>query len=266
MVLPYFAGKGRLAVRIAACLWEYVSAHGSINGYAEPFAGMFRVGLRVLAMDTNTRISSVHVNDTNVDAHLFWDALLCKGWLPRAHPLTKSSWLKWKRRKPSAQRTFYGHHLGFRGGMFNMLYTRHNTTASLQSVRTRSQRARSVIRSQGRRTVKVTSLDVRFQYHEPIMQYNNTLIYCDPPYVGLTFHGWDEEDEAALWRALHLWARPKHGNLVFLSSHRKLCAKTNGLRVTQLFKLSIGCAGHSLSINSDKHVLHMEYLYKVECL
>ena len=53
------------------------------------------------------------------------------------------------------------------------------------------------------------------------MDYKNTIIYCDPPYVATAFRAkkiWDKEKEKKLWNTIKKWLHPSKNNIVILSN------------------------------------------------
>ena len=49
------------------------------------------------------------------------------------------------------------------------------------------------------------------------LDYKNTIIYCDPPYVATAFRAkkiWDKEKEKKLWNTIKKWLEPSKNNMI----------------------------------------------------
>ena len=258
MVLRYFAGKSRLAHRITQCIVAALRHNKGVSCYAEPFAGMFRVGTNICK--THHNFSDFHLNDSNTDVFEFWKSLLLTEWLPDATPLTPQEYTEWKQsRNISAQRTFYGYQLSHRGTFFSGKLPRalYNKQQSLQGTRRRARDIKCLFQaSQGQ--IRVTCVDVL----TASLEYTNTVVFCDPPYLGTTNHGWNEASERTFWLILEQWADQKLNNLIFVSSNRVLPRVIGLLRTRRLFAVGIGGNGQPQKDTDVPHH-HVEYLYRV---
>lgn len=259
MVLRYFAGKSRLAHRITKCIVAALKYNKGVTCYAEPFAGMFRVGTNICR--TQHTLSDFHLNDNNADVYVFWKTLLSTKWLPDTTPLTARQYTEWKQsRKISAQRTFYGYQLSHRGTFFSGTVpgALHNKQRSLQGTRARAEDIKRFFQASNKR-ISVTDVDV---LTTSSLKYKNTVVYCDPPYFGTTNNGWNRDSECAFWRRIEQWTLSELNNIVFVSSNRILPRTVGVLHTRQLFAIGISVNGHPQKC-TDNSYHHMEYLYRV---
>lgn len=260
MVLRYFAGKSRLAHRITKCIVAALRRHKGVTCYAEPFAGMFRVGTNICR--TQHTLSDFHLNDNNANVYVFWKTLLLTKWLPDTTPLTARQYTKWKQsREISAQRTFYGYQLSHRGTFFSGTVpgALHNKQRSLQGTRARAEAIKRLFQA-SKKDIRVTDVDVLTTTTS--LKYTNTVVYCDPPYLDTTNNGWNRASECAFWLRLEQWTLSELNNIVFVSCNRILPRTIGVLRTRQLFAIGISANGQPRNC-ADNSYHHMEYLYRV---
>jgi len=183
MPLPYHAGKSKLAKTISKMVYKKAEENPSIQNYAEPFSGMARVGIRVMEDDKNKVFNKYIFTDVNPTISVLFKALK-KGWLPTITPITQKKWESYKKnKKPSAQKSFVGYTLGFGGQYFGGKNVRtekkshggKNFAANyLKSKKKYLKRLQPYFKSS------------KFVYKEKSvfeLDYKDTIIYCDPPYV-----------------------------------------------------------------------------------
>jgi site-specific DNA-adenine methylase len=218
MVLRYAAGKGRLAAKIAKAIQimlqkeEVVPTH-----YAEPFSGMFRVGLALLETTMRNQLCQLSMNDVNPDVYVFWKEMANTTWLPNTETLTTCQWIRWKKKQtPSAQRTFYGLSLSYHGTIFDLVkpHPHYNTPKRMATLLRRVRRAKEMLRAV---SVAVTNQPA------DTLDFKNTLIYSDPPYYNAKNNGWSKEKESHFWDVtVPRWLSTGSGNIVLVSTMHKV--------------------------------------------
>ena len=84
----------------------------------------------------------------------------------------------------------------------------------------------------------------KFSYKEKSvfdLDYKNTIIYCDPPYVATAFRAkkiWDKEKEKNFWNTIKKWLEPSKNNIVILSNSKRT-NKMKGLRVKKIYDADV---------------------------
>ena len=239
MPLPYHAGKAFLAKTISNIIHEKVKENPTIKNYAEPFSGMQRVGIQVMVDDKNKVFKKYYFSDVIPRISVFFKALH-KGWLPNTKSITQEKWEKYKRNdKNTAQKTFVGYTLGFAGQYFGG-----SKPAANKPPDANTQDWTSLVLKRKKEYIK--SLQPYFKSSKYVykeksvfdMDYKNTIIYCDPPYVATAFRAkkiWDKEKEKKLWNTIKKWLEPSKNNIVILSNSKRT-AKVRGLRIKKIYE------------------------------
>jgi len=238
MPLPYHAGKSKLAKTISKMVYKKVEENPSIKNYAEPFSGMARVGIQVMEDDKNKVFKKYIFSDVNPTITVLFKALK-KGWLPKLENITQKKWESYKKnKKPSAQKSFVGYTLGFGGQYFGG-----------KQVRTEKRShggknfATNYMKSKKKylKGLQPYFTSSKFVYKEKSvfdLDYKNTIIYCDPPYVSTAFRAkkiWNKEKEKKLWNTINKWLEPSKNNIVILSNSKRT-NKMKGLRVKKIYE------------------------------
>tara|TARA_B110000003_G_scaffold25660_1_gene24374 strand:+ start:16025 stop:17089 length:1065 start_codon:yes stop_codon:yes gene_type:complete len=238
MPLPYHAGKSKLAKTISKMVYKKVEENPSIKNYAEPFSGMARVGIQVMEDDKNKVFKKYIFSDVNPTITVLFKALK-KGWLPKLENITQKKWESYKKNKNlSAQKSFVGYTLGFGGQYFGG-----------KNVRTEKRShggknfATNYMKSKKKylKGLQPYFKSSKFMYKEKSvfdLDYKNTIIYCDPPYVATAFRAkkiWDKEKEKKLWNTIKKWLEPSKNNIVILSNSKRT-NKMKGLRVKKIYE------------------------------
>lgn len=239
MPLPYHAGKAFLAKTISNIIHEKVKENPTIKNYAEPFSGMQRVGIQVMLDDKNKVFKKFYFSDVIPRISVFFKALH-KGWLPNTKSITQEKWEKYKKNdKNTAQKTFVGYTLGFAGQYFGGSKPAANKPADANTLDWTSlvlKRKKQYIKS-----LQPYFKSSKYVYKEKSvfdMDYKNTIIYCDPPYVATAFRAkkiWDKEKEKKLWNTIKKWLEPSKNNIVILSNSKRT-AKVRGLRIKKIYE------------------------------
>jgi site-specific DNA-adenine methylase len=252
MPLPYHAGKSKLAKTISKMVYKKAEENPSIKNYAEPFSGMGRVGIKVMEDDKNKVFKKYYFTDVNPTISVLFKALK-KGWLPKLENITQEKWESYKKnKKPSAQKSFVGYTLGFGGQYFGG-----------KNVRTEK-------RSHGGKNFAVNYMKSKKKYLKELQPYfksskfsykeksvfdldfKDTIIYCDPPYVSTVFRAkkiWNKEKENKFWNTIKKWLEPSKNNIVILSNSKRT-NKMKGLRVKKIYEDDVGYG--SWKANSKK--------------
>ena len=236
MPLPYHAGKSKLAKHIAKIVFNKVQENPSIKNYAEPFSGMARVGIKVMEDDRNKVFNKYYFYDVNPTISVLFNALK-KGWLPKVEDMTQKKWEAYKKnKKPSAQKSFVGYTLGFGGQYFGGKHVR------LEKRYKGDNFASNYMKNKKEylKKLKPYFTSSKFIYKEKSvfdLDFKNTIIYCDPPYVATKFRSkkiWDKEKEKKFWNMVKKWLEPSKNNIVILSNSKRTI-KTNGLRIKKIY-------------------------------
>jgi len=241
MPLPYHAGKSKLAKTISKMVYKKAEENPSIKNYAEPFSGMARVGIQVMEDDKNKVFKKYIFSDVNPTITVLFKALK-KGWLPKTGAITQKKWESYKKnKKPSAQKSFVGYTLGF-GGQY---LGGSKPCANKHSVKTHSVTDWTEIMLKRKKKylkgLQPYFKSSKFMYKEKSvfdLDYKDTIIYCDPPYVATAFRAkkiWDKEKEKKLWDTIKKWLEPSKNNIVILSNSKRT-NKTKGLRVKKIYE------------------------------
>ena len=242
MPLPYHAGKSKLAKTISKMVYKKAEENPSIKNYAEPFSGMGRVGIKVMEDDKNKVFKKYYFTDVNPTISVLFKALK-KGWLPKLENITQEKWESYKKnKKPSAQKSFVGYTLGFGGQYFGG-----------KNIRTEK-------RSHGGKNFAVNYMKSKKKYLKELQPYfksskfsykeksvfdldfKDTIIYCDPPYVSTVFRAkkiWNKEKEKKFWNTIKKWLEPSKNNIVILSNSKRT-NKMKGLRVKKIYEDDVG--------------------------
>ena len=239
MPLPYHAGKAFLAKTISSIIHKKIEENPSIKNYAEPFSGMQRVGIQVMVDDKHKVFKKYYFSDVIPRISVFFKALH-KGWLPNTRAITQKKWESYKKNnKPSAQKTFIGYTLGFAGQYFGG-----SKPAANKPPDAKTEEWTSIVLKRKKEYIK--SLQPYFKSSKYVykeksvfdMDYKNTIIYCDPPYVATAFRAkkiWDKEKEKKLWNTIKKWLHPSKNNIVILSNSKRT-AKVKGLRIKKIYE------------------------------
>lgn len=239
MPLPYHAGKAFLAKTISSIIHKKIEENPSIKNYAEPFSGMQRVGIQVMVDDKDKVFKKYYFSDVIPRISVFFKALH-NGWLPNTRAVTQKKWESYKKNnKPSAQKTFIGYTLGFAGQYFGGSKPAANKPPDAKT----EEWTRIVLK---RKKEYIKSLQPYFKSSKYVykeksvfdMDYKNTIIYCDPPYVATAFRAkkiWDKEKEKKLWNTIKKWLHPSKNNIVILSNSKRT-AKVKGLRIKKIYE------------------------------
>ena len=160
---------------------------------------------------------------------------------------------------PSAQRTFYGYFLGFggsflRGSVPNPAY---NNPCHLSRVRERVARAKGYLQQNH---VSVQQQDAN------TCVFRNTVIYCDPPYMGVgvtnSATSWNQANEKVFWQTVRRWVERRNNNIVLVSCMVRP-PRQPGLRLIQLWCASFRARGHMTVQTDRKGTYRAEYVFKV---
>lgn len=241
MPLPYHAGKSKLAKTISKIVYKKANENPTIKNYAEPFSGMARVGIQVMEDDKNKVFKKYYFNDVNPTISVLFKALK-KGWLPKIVPPTQKMWKAYKKNKSvSAQKSFIGYTLGFGGQYFGGAQVRKRKESHYGN-----NWAKNYLISKRKylQKLKPYFTSSKFSYKEKSvfnLDFKNTVIYCDPPYVSTAFRAkkiWNKEKENKFWDTVKKWLEPSKNNIVILSNSKRTI-KTRGLRIKKIFEESV---------------------------
>ena len=241
MPLPYHAGKSKLAKTLSNIIYKKAKENLNIKNYAEPFSGMARVGIQVMEDDKNKVFKKYYFNDVNPKISVLFKALK-KGWLPKAIPPTQKQWEAYKKNKSvSAQKSFIGYTLGFGGQYFGGARVRKRKESHYGN-----NWAKYYLISKRKylQKLKPYFTSSKFSYKEKSvfnLDFKNTIIYCDPPYISTAFRAkkiWNKEKENKFWDVVKKWLEPSKNNIVILSNSKRTI-KTRGLRIKKIFEESV---------------------------
>tara|TARA_B110000008_G_C16872059_1_gene525201 strand:- start:45 stop:812 length:768 start_codon:yes stop_codon:yes gene_type:complete len=250
-------GKTKIAREISEVLHR-VCAGTTIRTYAEPFCGMVSVGLRMIEKSTNGEGNIRHFlfSDHNQNIIVLLQAIQ-RGWTSPTSPIETDEWQRLKRTtRISARRSFYGYGLGFSGALLrgSKPNTRDNTVKHLTSVRRKIKRIQGGGFSQ-QQNVSIVHSDFRTR------NYRNTLIYCDPPYIGVgetnTSTTWPMSDEDDFYRKIYEWLDPKLNNIVVISGMIRP-KRRKGFSIRQIWKKN-----WRVPITTQRLASRNEYLFRV---
>lgn len=238
MPLPYHAGKTNLAPHISKIIFKKAKDNTHIKNYAEPFSGMARVGVRVMEDDKDKVFKKYMFSDVNDTIAVFFKALK-RGWLPNTNVPTQQQWVAYKKSKAvSAQKSFIGYTLGFGGQYFG--------GARVREYRDNKKFAANYLESKRRYLKKLkpyfTSSKYSFKQKSVFdLDFKNTVIYCDPPYVATAYRAkkiWDKEKEKRFWNTIKKWLEPSKKNIVILSNSKRTM-QMKGLRIKKILDLDV---------------------------
>jgi len=239
MPLPYHAGKTNLAPHISKLIFKKAKDNTHIKKYAEPFSGMARVGVRVMEDDKNKVFKKYMFSDVNDTIAVLFKALK-RGWLPNTNPPSQQQWVAYKKSKAvSAQKSFIGYSLGFGGQYFGGAQVR-------QRKGTVRNFAAKYLISKRKYLQKLkpyfTSSKYSFRQKSVFdLDFRNTIIYCDPPYVATAYRAkkiWDKEKEKRFWQTVKKWLEPSKKNIVILSNSKRTM-QMKGLRIKKILDLDV---------------------------
>jgi DNA adenine methylase len=188
----YMGGKVRIARHIENTILEH---RGGRQNYLEPFLG----GASVLARMAG-HFDAVTASDVVPDLPLFWSEVQ-SGWVPPTR-FTPEQWRELKTAEPSALRAFAGFGLSFGGKWFSS-YVRDDDRTIQAATTSRS----SVRKAAGFPDAQLLVRDYREWHPGP-----GTVVYCDPPYAGVTGypaaeaatgHPWDPDE---FWQVATQWS------------------------------------------------------------
>ena len=241
MPLPYHAGKSKLAKTISKIVYKKLKENPSIKNYAEPFSGMARVGIQVMLDDKDKLFKKYIFSDVNPTITVLFKELH-KGWLPNTRPITQEKWEKYKKNKtPSAQKSFVGYTLGFGGQYFGGSKPGANKESDKTHTLTEWSEIILKRKKEYLKYLQPYFTSSKFVYKEKSvfdLDYKNTIIYCDPPYVATAFRAkkiWNTEKEKKLWNTIKKWLEPSKNNVVILSNSKRT-NKTKGLKVKKIYE------------------------------
>lgn len=238
MPLPYHAGKTNLAPHISKMIFKKAKDNTHIKNYAEPFSGMARVGIRVMEDDKDKVFKKYMFSDVNDTIAVFFKALK-RGWLPNTNVPTQQQWVTYKKSKAvSAQKSFVGYTLGFGGQYFG--------GARVREYRDNKKFAANYLISKRKYLQKLkpyfTSSKYSFKQKSVFdLDFKNTVIYCDPPYVATAYRAkkiWDKEKEKRFWDTIKKWLEPSKKNIVILSNSKRTM-QMKGLRIKKILDLDV---------------------------
>ena len=195
MPLPYHAGKSKLSKPISNIITKLVDENDKITKYAEPFCGMLRVGIEVMKKN-NKQLKKFYFSDVDKTITVFLKKLH-DGWLPQVEDITQGKWERYKSSKSvTAQKSFVGYTLGFGGQYFGgakPIKDRNYRLNYLKNKREYLKDLKPYFTSNKFSIKHKSALDLDFK---------NTIIYCDPPYVKTAWRAktkWDKEMEDEFW-------------------------------------------------------------------
>ena len=238
MPLPYHAGKTNLSPHISKIIFKKAKTNPHIQYYAEPFSGMARVGIRVMEDDREKVFKKYMFSDVNDTIAVFFKALK-RGWLPTTNVPTQQQWVAHKKSKAvSAQKSFIRYALGFGGQYFG--------GAKVRIYRDNKYFARNFLVSKRNYLQKLkpyfTSSKYSFKQKSVFdLDFKNTIIYCDPPYVATAYRAkkiWDKEKEKRFWNTIKKWLEPSKKNIVILSNSKRTM-QMKGLRIKKILDLDV---------------------------
>lgn len=257
MPLPYHAGKQKLSKPISKIIFQLVNKNDKITKYAEPFCGMMRVGIEVMIENEKKKIFKKFLfSDVNEKITVLLKKLN-QGWIPKVEDITQEKWEQYKKSKSiSAQKSFVGYTLGFGGQYFGGTKPR-DKSYRLKYLKNKREYLK---------TLKPYFTSSKFSIkHKSVLDldYKNTLIYCDPPYVKTAWRAktkWDKKNEEAFWDKVVQWLEPSKNNIVIISNSERTMKK-KGLRIKAIFKKKHKSQGSWNRFGEDK--LRSEMLFLV---
>ena len=233
MPLPYHAGKATISKPISKIIIDLLDKNKSITKYAEPFCGMMRVGIEVMKHDDKEKkLKKFLFSDVNKTITVFLKKLH-SGWLPKVENITEEKWTRYKSRKTiSAQKSFVGYTLGFGGQYFGGSKPVKDLKYRLNYLKNKRQYLKDL---KPYFTSKKFSIKEKSVFD---LDFKNTLIYCDPPYVKTAWRAktkWDNDMENKFWKKVYEWLDPNKNNIVLISNSERT-KRVKGLKIKTLFK------------------------------
>jgi DNA adenine methylase len=196
--MRYLGGKARIAEQIS----EFINSAIELNKlkiYLEPFVGAAWIMERV-------KCPQRYGFDAHPDLILLWQALQ-SGWEPPS-TLEESLYHELKKAEPSALRGFAGFGCSFSGKWFGG-YAKDATGRNY---------AGNACRSLLKKKDSLSDVEFLQADYTEIQDIAGALIYCDPPYAGVTsYAGVEPFSSVDFWQ----WVREKsEKNLVLVSEYQ----------------------------------------------
>jgi DNA adenine methylase len=190
--MQYFGGKSAIAKEITSILKEY---RGGGQLFVEPFCG----GLNITALMGGRIIA----NDKNYELIEMYKAIQ-NGWSPPEY-VSEQEYNDAKTTSDAKLKAFIGIGCSFGAKWFGGYARSGDVNFAL--------RAKHSLEKKFKTIKDVTFLNV--DYKE--LNYNNALIYCDPPYSNVTQYKFGKFDTDEFWQ----WCRnmSKNGNTVIISEY-----------------------------------------------
>ncbi|WP_461371870.1 DNA adenine methylase [Candidatus Darwinibacter acetoxidans] len=202
--MRYMGGKFSMARRIADLLPDAPVVW-------EPFMGGGNVTIHLAK-----KYPKVIASDLHEDLMLMWQAVK-DGWVPPSQ-VSREEYRKLRHAEPSALRGFVGFGCSFGGMWFNGymgVSSKHSPAAS----------ARSVMRFQPH----MGNVEFSRRSYDEISPAPGDVVYCDPPFEGVTKYSTGEFDHGKFWE----WAKDlsEQGVRVFVSEYTAPAGWTSVLEV-----------------------------------
>lgn len=212
--MRYVGGKARIAKwirdHINAVADEY---RGVALTYVEPFVGSGAVLEQVVR---SGRFRRYVANDVHPDLIRMWHALSREGWTPPEYVDVEEHRALKNSRVSSALRGYAGFCCSFGGNFFSGHESRNGTIRNGSPPRggqTTERRSVSRVGKMMRRAdVELKCLDYSELTIPP-----NTVVYCDPPYIGTTGYDSGDFDHRRFWTTMDQWV--ERGAIVFVSEY-----------------------------------------------
>lgn len=196
--MRYLGGKAKIADKVSEFI-NMAIGFNKIKTYVEPFVGAGWIIERV-------KCKQRYGLDAHPDLILLWQAIQA-GWIP-PQTLSEVEYHVLKQAEPSALRAFAGFGCSFSGKWFGG-YAKDNTGRNY---------AGNAQRSLMKKQANITDVEFLQANYDEIQDIEGALIYCDPPYAGVTaYAGVEPFDTAAFWE----WVRERSKkNLVLVSEYQ----------------------------------------------
>ena len=265
MPLPYHAGKASLSKEISDIILKEANKNENIKNYAEPFCGMMRVGLEVMKKSEEDKLfKKFYFSDVNKTITVFFKELH-RGWLPRISVVTQDKWESYKKSSAvSAQKTFVGYSFGFGGQYFGGSKPRQKPYTKTFSAEWQKNYLKN--RKENIKELQHHFTSSKFSIKEKSvfdLDFKNTIIYCDPPYIATAWRAktkWDEESEEQFWDTVYKWLEPSKNNIVLVSNSEKH-KRVEGLSIKTVFKKDHISQGSYRAFGDDRK--RSEMLFKI---
>ena len=197
---------------------------------------MMRVGIEVMKNnEKNKNLKKFLFNNFNKTITVFLKKLH-DGWLPRVEDITQDKWERYKSSKSvTAQKSFIGYTLGFGGQYFGGTKPIKNRNYRLNYLTNKREYLKEL---------KPFFTSKKFSIkHKSVFEldFKNTIIYCDPPYVKTAWRAktkWDKDMEQEFWDKVYDWLEPNKDNIVLISNSERT-KRIKGLRIKLFLKPSI---------------------------